>query len=61
MEAARGFVRQARALAEAVGEILRRGGDDDGAERIGAVIEALEAEAEYLTRLSAATPIGGRA
>ncbi|MBJ7542253.1 hypothetical protein JDN41_01615 [Rhodomicrobium udaipurense] len=48
-------------MAEAVGEILRRGGDDDGAERIGAVIEALEAEAEYLTRLSAATPIGGRA
>jgi hypothetical protein len=61
LEAAHGFVRQARALAEAVGEILRRGGDDDGAERMDSVVEALEAESEYLARLAAATPIGGRA
>jgi len=61
VEAARGFVRQARALAEAVAEILRRGGDEEGAERMDAILDALDAEAEYLMRRSAATPIGGRA
>jgi site-specific recombinase len=61
IDAAHGFVRQARAMAEVVAEILRRGGDDDGAERMDEIIELIDAEAEYLSRLSAATPIGGRA
>jgi|GEM_PF-2818535 len=61
LDAACGFARQARALAEVVAEILRRGGDDDAAERMASIVEALEAQSEYLARLSAATPIGGRA
>jgi len=61
LDAACGFVRQARALAEVVAEILRRGGDEEGAERMDEIIESIDAEAEYLTRLAAATPIGGRA
>jgi len=61
LEAAGGFARQARAMAEAVAEILRRGGDEEGAERMDAILDALDAEAEYLMRRSAAAPIGGRA
>ncbi|WKW51398.1 hypothetical protein [Rhodomicrobium lacus] len=48
-------------MAEAVAEILRRGGDEEGAERMDEIIESIDAEAEYLSRLSAATPIGGQA
>ncbi|MBJ7534557.1 hypothetical protein JDN40_10620 [Rhodomicrobium vannielii ATCC 17100] len=61
INAAGSFVRQARALAEAVAKILRRGGDNEGAERMDDIIDALDAESEYLVRLSGTTPIGGRA
>ncbi|MFT4079266.1 hypothetical protein [Rhodomicrobium sp.] len=61
IHAALRFALQARTLAETAAEILHCGGDEEGAERMYSIVEALDVEVERLGYLAAATPIGGRA